>query len=441
MSHALPSPLVKRLLKTSLAAETPHAVASASTPLPPSRRHKLWDLAEKHHCPVIGTCLSLEELVRFARRFDFTSPRNDEFGLHVETVGYARSRNEVSETVQRHLDKKYQGSINRFAKLRTEDAVAQAWKESLAAGEVAGALWAAYTHKAATRDLHQTLYGDIHMLSHQVGAGQATDARRLAHLEKENLALKQAMEKERIDHRHQAEVHQAKILQLERKLRKSQVSTQEAAELRRRLAQFESGQVIVDMGQKLIALQEANDKLMAAAQRVWDLDRTLKAAQCESTRFCKERDCALAEKEALERCLNALESTASPCSGNGSEACEHCPEMDSARCILYVGGRTAMVAQYRQLADRLGIRLIHHDGGQEEALSRLPDLIRGADAVVCPTDQISHSAYYQIKNQCKQVGKPCLFFRGAGVSGFALAMARVSRGEFSLGALDQTEKI
>ena len=50
------------------------------------------------------------------------------------------------------------------------------------------------------------------------------------------------------------------------------------------------------------------------------------------------------------------------------------------------------------------------------------------------TDRISHNAYYHVKSQCKRVGKPCLFYRGGGVSGFAAAMARLSRGEFSLAA-------
>ena len=43
---------------------------------------------------------------------------------------------------------------------------------------------------------------------------------------------------------------------------------------------------------------------------------------------------------------------------------------------------------------------------QEESLSRLPELIRGADAVVCPTDRISHNAYYHVKAHCKR----CLLY-------------------------------
>jgi hypothetical protein len=100
--------------------------------------------------------------------------------------------------------------------------------------------------------------------------------------------------------------------------------------------------------------------------------------------------------------------------------------------VLCVGGRASTLGPCRQLAERLGIRLLHHDGGREESLARLPEPIRCADAVVCPTDSVGHSAYYQFKNHCKRVGKPRLFYKGAGVSGFALEMSRVLRGEFSV---------
>jgi hypothetical protein len=59
-------------------------------------------------------------------------------------------------------------------------------------------------------------------------------------------------------------------------------------------------------------------------------------------------------------------------------------------------------------------------------MSRLPDMIDGADAVICPTDCVSHAAYYQLKRHCKQSGKPCLMFKGAGISSFAIALTRFS---------------
>jgi hypothetical protein len=86
------------------------------------------------------------------------------------------------------------------------------------------------------------------------------------------------------------------------------------------------------------------------------------------------------------------------------------------------------------LAEQMGIRLTHHDGGQQHALSRLPEMINSADAVICPTDCVSHAAYYQLKRLCKRHSKPCLLFKGKGVASFASALIRLSLGQVSLNA-------
>ena len=71
-------------------------------------------------------------------------------------------------------------------------------------------------------------------------------------------------------------------------------------------------------------------------------------------------------------------------------------------------------------------------GGREESISRVPDMINGADAVICPTDCVIHTAYYLLKPHCKRTGKPCLLLKGAGVSGFAVALAQLSGGRITL---------
>ena len=201
--------------------------------------------------------------------------------------------------------------------------------------------------------------------------------------------------------------------------------------LQARLATFESGSAMMDLGRKLHNLQAANQELMASAQRGWALEKTLKIAHEEAQVLTRERNQLAAERDVLERLLlagEADESAGKDCDGQ----CTSCSPAVLGQCVLYVGGRSSLLAQYRALAERLGIRLIHHDGGLEESLSRLPDMINGADAVMCPTDCVSHSAYYQLKRQCKRSGKPCLLFKGAGLSGFAVALARLSVGQFSL---------
>jgi hypothetical protein len=142
----------------------------------------------------------------------------------------------------------------------------------------------------------------------------------------------------------------------------------------------------------------------------------------------RERDTLATERDALERFLLTGENGDNNC----DEGCDGCDRRAAGRCVLCVGGRTALLSQYRALAERLGIRLIHHDGGLEDSLSRLPILIGSADAVLCPTDCVSHNAYYTLKQHCKRAGKPCLLFKGGGVSSFAVALARLSAGQVSI---------
>lgn len=396
----------------------------------PMKRAKLWELKGKHHCPIIGTCLPMDELVKFARRFTFGVSLRDEYSMHAEAAGRSGTRNEVSEAIQKHLDRKYQACLVRFERAKADAEVLAMWQEHHARGEVAGAMWAALTHKAVSEETRQIVYADVHMLSHQMGAGQATDARRLVHLEKENIELKSAIEHERRDR----ESATAAMREELRSLQKSVARTQDPyaiVALREQLAAFESGKAMIDMGRRLLSLQATLDQQMIAVQRSVEMEKKLAVLDGEIRALRTERDQLVSERDALERILMPPESADGDCDGQ-CQSCSH-PEnfwpgtrQGETRCVLYVGGRTASVAQYRAMAERLGIRLIHHDGGQGESVSRLPDMINSADAVVCPTDCVSHNAYYQLKRHCKRSGKPCVLFKGAGVSSFAAVLSNLS---------------
>ncbi len=137
------------------------------------------------------------------------------------------------------------------------------------------------------------------------------------------------------------------------------------------------------------------------------------------------------ERDAMERLWAGNDiDAAQACGGD----CGVCPGNLRGRCVLCVGGRTPLLPQYRQLAERLGVRLIHHDGGREEALSRLPALLASSDAVICPTDCVGHMAYYQLKQHCKLAGKPCVLVKSSGVASFAAALARLAEGRAELPA-------
>ncbi len=59
---------------------------------------------------------------------------------------------------------------------------------------------------------------------------------------------------------------------------------------RRRLADFESGQVMIELGRQLQQLSESNNDLSCTAQRVWQLEKTIRAAHAECERLAGERD-------------------------------------------------------------------------------------------------------------------------------------------------------
>jgi hypothetical protein len=58
------------------------------------------------------------------------------------------------------------------------------------------------------------------------------------------------------------------------------------------------------------------------------------------------------------------------------------------RTLLYVDGRPAQIGQLRNVAERAGAVLLHHDGGIEDRGGLLPGLISRADAVLFPVDCI-----------------------------------------------------
>lgn len=115
----------------------------------------------------------------------------------------------------------------------------------------------------------------------------AVDAGRVAELESENLALKSALRQARQSQRRNATLQAKKsVAQTNEILRLEEVCRQ----LRQRLASYESGQAIIELGQKLMELRDANEQLINAAQRVWTLDKTLCAAHQECERLTRERD-------------------------------------------------------------------------------------------------------------------------------------------------------
>lgn len=110
-------------------------------------------------------------------------------------------------------------------------------------------------------------------------------------LQAENFALKQRLREVRQFQKRTATASTCRIVALTNEnFRLAELNRN----LQQRIDELESGQAIIGLGQQLMALQQENDELCDAAQRVWFLDRTLCATHHECERLARERDAALA---------------------------------------------------------------------------------------------------------------------------------------------------
>ena len=397
------------------------------------RRRKLWELEDKLHCPVVGTCLGLDEIARLARRHGFKEQSFDDYRLHVEAVNLSCSRNPVAESMQKLLDRKFARYLGAFEQAREDAAVAGLWCAHLERGEVAGPMWAALTHRAASAETRNMVYADVHMLSHQVGAGQAADLRRVEWLERERAGLQ--AERSRLAERLRQQAERIQVLERERDQFREQVGRAET--LRARVCELESGQAMVALGRRLMLTELQAGRARELEARTLAQEERLAHLGSELEQMRRSLEEVMAERDALERLWLADAEGTADC----DRACERCTGSAGGRCVLCVGGRVPLLPQYRQLAERLGVRLIHHDGGREEALSRLPELLAASDAVICPTDCVGHLAYYQLKKHCKQSGKPCLLTRSSGVASIAAALTQLVEGRSAAAGVQALRKL
>jgi hypothetical protein len=403
---------------------------------PPSRlptlkttgRRKLWDIPHKYHCPIIGTCLTVDELRRIADR---TAQRPDtplsEFDIHVSFVAAAAEKNPLSLATHKTLEKKFTTSVRRYAKARDTEALLTLWSESLASGEVPGGLWALMTHPRADHRVMTRAYEEIHMLSHQIGAGQRADLKRLTETRTQLEQLQRDFDHLHTRTRQQADLREARIRALETTLARRESDYAESLAREQLLCE----ELDLLKGPRL------QDRMRALTDRVAHLDGELKRireenenlrhvgriARQEADAAQRARSAAEAESQAAERLLEHLLSDR--CNGCTSETCA--PPKDLAgRLVLCVGGRKQLVEQYRAMVAGCNGRFDHHDGGMEDNQHRLEAMLASADIVVCATDYVSHGAYYRTKRFCKRTEKPHALLGNSGLSSFALAIENLA---------------
>lgn len=393
-----------------------------------NRRRKLWEIGAGHHCVVIGTCIPMSELRRFAREAGVEQwNTSSDYELHHIAVSSARERTRLTTLMHKHLERKCAPAVRRFANAKSDAEIRACWKEALARGDVAGALWAIMTHPVVSEQTLCTAEEELHMLSHQVGAANRADLQRLDELERENKALREHLQRQTSKTAEQIGHKDALITALEARVSDSAATQRRCEQAEARLRKLEDTGAVAELQRRLEAESLRARRAEARAGSLAGADA--RCASLERELVNGKRDCEAAE------CM--LQSVLAERSGIGEAPAHTAPATDlDGRCVLCVGGRTGLSEQYRLIVEHCRGQFIHHDGGLEDNSRRLQALLASADAVVCAAGSVSHGAYYAVKRYCKQNGKPCVLLKNASLSSFVNGIRALTNGGSHAGAGD-----
>lgn len=369
----------------------------------PHGRLRLHQLPPHFHCSIIGTCLTTTELRKLVARHAVVEGRASDQDVHSAAVGLSEQAGEASKALHKALDRRHAATLALFAKARDEASLERLWSEAQERGEIPGAYWALLTHRDTPEALRSKAFGDVHMLSHLVGASNRADIRRLVALERDNAGLVERLERQQA--RLQALVEERDAL---------------AEALRvERLAKVEPHAMAEQAGDDAEALRR---QVALQTERREQAEHRAQEARVEADRAAQ----ALAEmhvhEDALTRELAAAESALQQLTQDGTEGEPRLASQLAGRRVAYIGGRPSSTPAIRALVQRCGGRFAHHDGGLEDRKGLLSATISGADLVAFPMDCIDHDSVNTIKRLCARHGVAFLPLRTASATSLMSAL-------------------
>jgi hypothetical protein len=367
------------------------------TPVAPVRRtrRKLWELPAQHHCTLLGAAFDPRELRQLFRRGPYADwERASDYALHSSAVHYAKERCDVTERMHRLLEERFGAAVAHLRPAASAAEVLERWRTWALADDPVAAYWAALTHPACDAQADELLAQHMHMLQHTGFAERRALARRL-----------------RDAHARIAELEstQARAIRLCDVQRDKLAAAQARAAEAERVARVAGG-------------RSAPPSPAADAARLQALARENAALRFAVARLQRPRT-----QDRPDTGPQAAGQTPAPrrTQCDDAPAAPPAPVQLGRRRVLCVGGKPRLVPRYRALIEGAEGEFIHHDGGLEDHVARLPALLGAADAVICVASDCSHCAYFAVKRYCKRFGKPCVMLDNASVGALARSLGAV----------------
>jgi hypothetical protein len=392
----MPDPMLSPSRPTfSLAARAPQRL-----PTERPRRQALWEIDGSLQCSIIGTCLSDQDLRSAVRKHGLQIDGNaHSYDVHSYCVRAAAEDCALARSLNKLLEYRFAGAVRLMGRTKTDEEVRLVWERLRDAGQIAAGYWAVISQTHISASFKTRVFGEVHMLSHLNGHGASQLANRLRQAE----------------HR---------CADLELRLRRAETTKLEALAARDAARTPSFAPALGEQGEGDAAVRHfafAGDAALGRLQR--------KLAKCERALIL-----ARARARQAEARLSQLAATKRPGRGlpvhdvDASPVAEHRPRRPATpHRILYLGGRTAIVPHLRAAAAARVAAFFHHDGGIEDSLHRIEEMIASCDAVVCPIDCVSHGACRMAKAICQRLNRRFLPISTASRSGFERALDQLAQ--------------
>ncbi len=380
------------------------------------RRTRLAELDAHLHCSIIGTCMTTSELRKLVPRFiALDRQRASDLEIHHEAVKLSSNGGEGCKALQKALDERHAHALRTFSAAKEADAVLKLWQDAVASGDIPPAYWAVMTHPDATTAVRQAAFGEVHMLSHLVGAANRADIRRLIALEEEHAALRDKLERQQERLREMSTRHQAEMRQTRDRLSQLAARAQ-------RMAGTPDGHADAQALREALASREADLALQAGRREAAELRAVRAQEQAQDMRA--QLDDALAQLTASRAEAEAMEHLMLPAAARDEARYPGLRRLHGKR-IVYVGGRPGSNHTLKALVASTGGHLVVHDGGIEDRKGLLAAAVARADMVVFPVDCIDHDSVSMLKRVCDRHQVAYYPLRTASVASFVELTARV----------------
>lgn len=383
-------------------------LATHESPARKSRRKKIWELSTHVHCSIVGTCLTTGELKQILAKAGMAADGASDHDLHGRGVLLASQHDGLAKLLHKALDRKHRTTIARFEKGGALDDVRLQWQQSVKQGDIPGAYWAALTHPAANDSLIREIFGEVHMLSHLVGAANRADIRRLAELEADNDRLRDKLARQQDHLRDGITSRDARIQELNGLLARRMADDADTAR----------GDDISERAALERVVGSLERRLRSESNRRAAVEERLARATAELADEREQHAILQRHERALREELEVVEAGFAP------QATPHeaTPPSLAGLLLLYVGGRTDRLGHLRALSEARGAQFLHHDGGVDDRSGLLAGLVSRANVIMFPVDCVSHEAVVNVKRLCRQMSKPYVPLRSTGISSFVAAL-------------------